>query len=142
MTQQIFEEKTDSIRIELDNQNKLNEELKNCLQNVKTQQNKEVKKLRFELNNVNKFITEKQMRFNEDKKRLNAEIVRLEGIISQKDISNKKIYENKLIKFVESIEEKIESSMQVKYVWFIFYFNLKNSIFLIIKLFIIFSYFS
>ena len=106
MTQQIFEEKTDSIRIELDNQNKLNEELKNCLQNVKTQQNKEVKKLRFELNNVNKFITEKQMRFNEDKKRLNAEIVRLEGIISQKDISNKKIYENKLIKFVESIEEK------------------------------------
>jgi len=103
---QLLEEKLDSLKIELENEKSLKENLQNLLENLKKSQSKEIKKLKFELNNINKFITEKQARFNEEKKKMSQEIQKYEQIICQKEQNYKKIYENKLIKFVESIEEK------------------------------------
>lgn len=66
---QILEEKSDSLIIELENEKKMNFSLKNLLDEIKKSQNKELKKLRLDFVNANKLLTEKQVKFNEEKKK-------------------------------------------------------------------------
>lgn len=103
---QILEEKSDSLIIELENEKKMNFSLKNLLDEIKKSQNKELKKLRLDFVNANKLLTEKQVKFNEEKKKHCQEIENYENLLFQKEQNHKKIYETKLIKFVESLEEK------------------------------------
>lgn len=103
---QILEEKSESLIIELENEKKMNFSLKNLLEEIKKSQNKELKKLRLDLVNANKLLTEKQVKFNEEKKKHCQEIENYENQLFQKEQNHKKIYETKLIKFVESLEEK------------------------------------
>lgn len=106
ISKQLIEERIDSLKIELNHQKKQTEGLKNLMESVKKSHSKELKKMRLDLNNINKFITDKQNRFNEEKKKLTQEIQKHENNLYQKEQNYKKIYENKLIKFAENIEEK------------------------------------
>lgn len=106
---QVLQEKLESLHIELENEKSVSTKLRDLVESTRLSTSKEARKLKFEINNVNKMVAEKQQKFNEEKKRLTAEIHRLEGVIAQKEQNHKKVYENKLIRFVESIEERTKT---------------------------------